>query len=40
VYDIEQVEVPVTAGQTLTILVEGFHPYSMSPFTLTAEMVP
>ena len=28
------------AGQTVTILVEGFHPHSVSPFTLTAELVP
>ncbi|MGA9522240.1 MAG: hypothetical protein WBV82_12290 [Myxococcaceae bacterium] len=40
VYDIEQVEVPVNAGQALTILVEGFHPYSVASFTLTAELLP
>jgi cysteine-rich repeat protein len=40
VYDIEKVDAPVTAGQTLTILVAGFHPHSVSPFKLTAEMLP
>lgn len=40
VYDVERAELQVTAGQTLTILVEGFHRESVSPFTLTAELVP
>ena len=40
VYDIEEVTVPVTAGRTLTVLVEGFHPHSVSQFTISAEMVP
>jgi cysteine-rich repeat protein len=39
VYDVEQVEVPVTAGQTLTILVEGFGPDAAGPYTLSAELL-
>ena len=30
----------VTAGQTLTVLVEGFGPDATGPYTLTAELLP
>lgn len=40
VYDIEQVEATVTAGQTVTVLVEGFGAEDGGPFTLTAELLP
>lgn len=36
----ETVEVPVTAGQTVTILVEGFSEDNAGPFTLSAELLP
>jgi cysteine-rich repeat protein len=35
----EELEVPVTAGQELTILVEGFGPGSAGPYTLTSQLV-
>ena len=40
VSDPEVVEVPVTAGQTVTILVEGFSAGDAGPFTLSAELLP
>jgi len=40
VYDVEQVEVAVEAGQTLTVLVEGFGPDDAGEFTLSAEPTP
>lgn len=40
VYGVEQVDVAVTAGQELTILVEGFGPDAAGPFTLTADLLP
>jgi cysteine-rich repeat protein len=40
VYGVEEVEVPVTGGQTLTVLVEGFGPDAAGPFTLSVELLP
>jgi cysteine-rich repeat protein len=40
VRDIEEVEVQVTAGQTVMILVEGFGEPDLGPYTLTAQLLP
>jgi cysteine-rich repeat protein len=36
----EPIEVAVTAGQTVTVLVEGYSPWEAGSFSLRAEMVP
>jgi cysteine-rich repeat protein len=40
VYGVEEVEATVTAGQTITVLVEGFGPDAAGPYTVTAAMLP
>jgi cysteine-rich repeat protein len=40
VTDVEQVDVEVTAGQTLTVLVEGFDADDLGAYTVTAQMLP
>lgn len=40
VYGVEKVELQVTSGQVLTVLVEGFNKTDVGPFSLSATMVP
>ena len=39
VYDVDQLDIAVTAGETVTILVEGFNADSLGTYTLTATLL-
>jgi cysteine-rich repeat protein len=39
VYDIEELEIPVTAGQTVMVLVEGFGEEDVGPYSLTTDLL-
>ncbi len=40
VYGVEEVEVDVTAGESLMVLVEGFGEFDVGPYTLSTDLLP